>query len=221
MVDHESSRTNEGEEQSNRILTIGRLLEAIASDKGMAQKARADICSGVRTLCHALGLPLESTPADPRIIADGLRGLTPAAARVSRSRLQNCRCYMDRAFEYADHRFGRRRNKRALTPEYASLLKTIHGTWDARHVRGVFHFASEQDVRPQDVDDIFFDRFLASLQNTTLPDPWTVDREARKGWNRLRTTVPGWPGQAVTVPSYVDHWALGPNRLSTEPMERS
>jgi hypothetical protein len=30
MVDHETSRTDEGEEQSTRVLTIGRLLEAIA-----------------------------------------------------------------------------------------------------------------------------------------------------------------------------------------------
>jgi hypothetical protein len=49
MVDHESSRTNEGEEQSIRVLTFGRLLEAIASNEGIAQKARADICSGVRS----------------------------------------------------------------------------------------------------------------------------------------------------------------------------
>src|SRR3984885_9134475 len=83
MVDHESSRTNEGEEQSIRVLTFGWLLEAIASNEGIAQKARADICSGVRSLCHALGLLIESTPADPRIIAERLSGLTPVAARMS------------------------------------------------------------------------------------------------------------------------------------------
>jgi hypothetical protein len=83
MVDHESSRTNEGEEHSIRVLTFGRLLEAIASNEGIAQKARADICSGVRSLCHALGLLIESTPADPRIIAERLSGLTPVAARMS------------------------------------------------------------------------------------------------------------------------------------------
>lgn len=120
MVDHESSRTNEGEEQSIRVLTFGRLLEAIASNEGIAQKARADICSGVRSLCHALGLLIESTPADPRIIAERLSGLAPAAARMSPGHLRNCRCYMDRAFEYADHRFGRRRNERALAPSMRS-----------------------------------------------------------------------------------------------------
>jgi hypothetical protein len=83
MVDHESSRTNEGEEHSIRVLTFGRPLEAIASNEGIAQKARADICSGVRSLCHALGLLIESTPADPRIIAERLSGLTPVAARMS------------------------------------------------------------------------------------------------------------------------------------------
>ena len=210
MFDHESSRSDEPEEESSRVLMIEQLFEAIARDESLKPRRRVDICSGGRSLCRALDLPVESTPADPRIIAERLKGLTPAAARMSASRLQNCRCYMDAAFEYADQHFGRRRNKRALAAEYAALLKTIHGTWEARRLRRLFHFATEQNVAPQDVNDAFFETFLKRLERSTLPSFRNVDREARKAWNRLCETAPGWPGRPVTVPNYVDHWVLRP-----------
>jgi integrase len=127
---------------------------------------------------------------------------------MSPGHLRNCRCYMDRAFEYADHRFGRRRNERALAPEYAELLKLLPDRWERGKLRRLFHFASEQAVAAQDLNDSFFDQFLSHLKRTTLPNPQTVDRETRKLWNRICETVPGWPGRAVTVPSYVDQWVL-------------
>jgi integrase len=212
MVEHDGSRSDAVEmiEEVARVATIRDVVEAIAADESLPLRKRQDLCSGVRSLCRALGLQIESTPADPRIVAERLKGVTPVAARMSPGRFQNCRVHMDAAFAYADRRFDRRRNNKQLRPSYAALIKAMPDRWEANRLRRFFHFAGDLDVSPERIDDALFDHFLKSLQNTTLRDPETLDREARKVWNRMCETISGWPGQPVTVPSYVDHWVLRP-----------
>ena len=208
---HEISRTFDASLQSascTRVTTLAALIDAIAADASLPARRRADMCSAVRSLCRSLGLQTESTPADPRLVAERLKGLTPAAARMNPARLQNCRALMDGAFAYADHHFGRRRNLKSLDPAYAELLKLVPERWDANRLRRLFHFAGEMGLHPHEVDAAIFDRFLEHLKRSTLPDPKTLDRETRKLWNRMCATVAAWPGHPVMVPSYVDHWAL-------------
>jgi integrase len=211
MYEHEISRsalTHAVGNSSTQVDTIGDLIKAIDADDKIPLHKRQDICSGVRSLCRALALQIESTSADPRIIAEGLKRLTPAAARLSATRLQNCRSLMDTAFAYADRRFGRRRNQKALTLTYSVLINLIPDSWEACRIRRFFHFASDLGIEPKQVTAAVFDRFLECLRQTTMSDPRALDRQARKVWNRMCETVPGWPGKPVTVPSYVDHWAL-------------
>src|ERR1700733_14883140 len=73
----------------------------------------------------------ESTPADPRLIAERLENITPAAAGMKKGRLQNCVCHMDAAFAYADARFRRRRNRAPLDPQYVALLGLTPDRWVA------------------------------------------------------------------------------------------
>jgi integrase len=210
MFDPETSRKPDEQalEPPTRALTLAGLVEAIAADETLSPRRRQEMASGVRSLCRAAGLRTESTPADPRLVAERLKGVTPAAARMSPGRLQNCRSLMDAAFAYADRRFGRKRNQKALTPAYASLIKLIPDRWESNRLRRFFHFAGNLGVQPQDVDAKLFDRFLESLAKTTMRDPKSHDREARKVWNRMCQMVAEWPGKPVAVPSYVDHWAL-------------
>jgi hypothetical protein len=64
-------------------------------------------------------------------------------------------------------------------------------------LRRLCHFASERAVAAQDLNDAFCGQFLSHLEHTTLPNPRTVDREARKLLNRTCETVPGLPGRPV------------------------
>lgn len=188
--------------------TIAAMLSLIAADETLPKKRRADICSGVRTLCRALHLQIESTPADPRLISGRLAALTPAAAGMSKGRFQNCKSHMDAALAYADRRFRRKRSSDELAPAYVALLQQVSDRWDRAKLRRLFHFASEQGIAPHEIGDVVFDEFLASLHRSTLTKIESLDRSTRRIWNRLVTSVPGWPGQVVKVPSYVDHYVL-------------
>ena len=96
--------------------TILALLEAIAQDEAIAPKRRADICSGVRSLCRSLHLQPESTLADPRLFAELLAKATPASLQMGKGRFQNCQSHLDAALAYADALFHRKRSRTPLAP---------------------------------------------------------------------------------------------------------
>jgi hypothetical protein len=184
------------------------LLEAIKIDSKLSSRKRADICSAVRVLCRILGLPLESTPAVPRLFAERLKTLTPAAARMRKGRLQNCKSLLDAAFAYNDTRFRRRRSREALDPVLDELLLYLPDRWKRAKLRRFMHFVSERKIEPDDVDGAVFDAFRTSLEQSLVDNVPKCDREVRKLWNALAERAPEFDLQTVLIPSYVDHYAL-------------
>jgi len=189
-------------------MTIEFVLSLIAADEAIPVKRRRDICSGVRSLCRVIGLPPGSTAADPRIIAERLADLTPAAARMNKGRLQNCRSHMETALAYSDREFRRRRRSTELEPVFVGLLGKTRDRWEAARLRSLFHFATEHGIGPSGIDDKLCDRFLAAQERSTVPNVRTRDREIRKTWNGLVASLGDPTLTRVAVPSYVDHYVL-------------
>jgi integrase len=208
MVNVASSRSTEKPRPVASPKTIKFLVETIAADEDIPEKRRADVCSGVRSLCRALGLQPESTPADPRLIAERLENITPAAAGMKKGRLQNCVCHMDAAFAYADARFRRRRNQAPLDPRYVAPLGLTPDRWVAARLRPAFHFATMKNIAPASIDDKFFDDFTDQLRLSTVNKARASVRNIRKDWNEMVDSVRVWPGRKVEIPTYVDHYVL-------------
>ena len=205
---HHTKRRDKLQNEPVQVLTLLEIIDLIAADSSIPQRRRNDMCSGVRSLCRVLGLQPESTPADPRRIAELLRDLTPAAARMSKGRLQNCRTYMDAALALADTRFRRRRPRVILAPHLKALLDAIPDRWQRKKLRRFVNFLDENSIALEAVDDETFDAFRASLDYSLIKDVRTHDREARKIWNALVAKNPECSCQQVTVPSYTDHYVL-------------
>jgi len=155
-----------------------------------------------------LNLQPESTPADPRLFAKRLRGLTPAAARMSKGGLQNCLSYLDAALSLYDTRYRRRRSLRALAPHRAAFLRLIPDRWRRQRLWRFMHFLDENNIAPEAVDDETFDAFRASLAHSMIEDIRTRDRETRKIWNALVADNPECGCRQVTVPNHTDHFVL-------------
>jgi len=85
------------------------------------------------------------------MIAERLANITPAAAKMSKGRLQNCRCHMDSAFAYADQQFRRRRNRAVLDPKYVALLSLTPNGYLCARLRPLFHYATEQNIAPDEM----------------------------------------------------------------------
>ncbi|RUP07746.1 site-specific integrase [Hyphomicrobium sp.] len=188
--------------------TLAKLIDLIAAESSISEKRRSELCSGVRSLSRAMGLQLESTPADPRFIAERLRDLTPAAAKMSKGRLQNCRSYMDAALAFADKRFRRRQARRLLAPHLKALLDNVPDPWQRMKLRPFTHFLDENDIAPGTVDDKTFDAFRTSLNHSLVKDVRTRDRETRKIWNAFIAKAPEQGCREIAVPRYTDHYVL-------------
>lgn len=204
-----NSSLTEGDQLSETVPTINDVLAAIEADDALSLQRRRDICSGVRRLCQALNLQVESTPAAPEFFRDRLRHLTPAAARMSKTRLQNCKSYLDAALNHA-HRLSLRRRRRGgcMTPAYRRLLAAVQEPWHAKKLTRFFNFASEQGIEPQEVCEGTFDAYRAALEKSLVKDFRAVDREARTLWNRYAGAVADWPPTSVSVPCYAIRYTL-------------
>jgi hypothetical protein len=207
MVSMPASRTQGKSELCERPM-LASVLQMFATDDSLPAKRRADVCSGVRSLCRAAGLPLESTPADPRHVADKLAGVTPTTARMTKRRFQNCRSHLDAVLEYVGALANRRRNRSTMTLDYRALLAQITDGWKRKKITRFFGVMSSLGITSDHVDNSAFDAYLDALENSTLKDFRTIDREARSIWNEMKQMVPGWPGQVVSVPRYTDHYTL-------------
>lgn len=205
---HTKVREKQQYEAASAFVTMAELIDQIAADSSIPQKRRNDLCSGMRSICRALGLQTESTPADPRLFAKLTRDLTPAAARMSPGRLRNCLSYLDAALALADTRFRQRRSRVALPPHVEAFLKAVPDRWKRTRLRRLMHYLAENDIAPEAVDDEVFDGFHASLVHSMIKDIRTRDRETRKIWNALVANNPEWGCRQVTVPSYTDHYVL-------------
>lgn len=194
--------------EANELLTLSNLIDLIAAAPSLSEKRRAELCSGVRSLARAMSLQLESTPADPRLIAERLRDLTPVAADMSKGRFQNCISYMDAALSYADKRFRRRRPRRLLAPDLIAFLELLPDRWQRMTLRPFMHYLDENGIVPDAVDNETFDAFRVSLEQSLIKNVRTRDRETRKIWNALVAKTPERGCRQVRVPRYTDHYSL-------------
>ena len=114
-MDQEKELMSPADHAGLTSMTYDDLLDLLQKRNGKTKKQRDDSCSGVRSLLRALNITLDSEVSASHL-AQRLRLLTPAGARMSKGRLQNCRSHMDEALAFVDKRFRRRRSTRPLPP---------------------------------------------------------------------------------------------------------
>lgn len=207
------SRNDPDPDDEGQIYSMRDLIDRIAQDETLDKKRRSEICSGIRTLLKALGLQPEDTPCEPRLIADRLKGTTPASLKLSKARIQNCKSLVDAAFKVFFARFTRKRSRSSLNPAFAAVMKLIPDRWDRHSMVRLFHLATELQVEPGQIDSNFFDLFSKHLKLSTIENITSYDQKTRKAWNRLCHEIPNWPGKPVSVPSYIDHYVLSENNF--------
>jgi len=127
---------------------------------------------------------------------------------------------MDSAFAYADQQFRRRRNRAVLDPKYVALLSLTPNGYLCARLRPLFHYATEQNIAPDEINDEVFDAFTVQLERSSINQSRKFVRKIRKDWNDMVARSERWPQKKVSIPTYVDHYVLSaktfPNSLWTE-----
>jgi integrase len=184
------------------------LLERVTADDRLDPRRKADLRSAIKTLGQWLGTDLTAMPAHPRYLREQLAGFQPAAAGVSRKRLQNVRSSI--GFALDRYGLGGRRSYLArLTPEAQALYDRLPDKYFQCALSRFLHFISAQGIPPDQVTDEVSQAFLAALeQHSTIKHPREAHKNACRVWNQARAQVLGWPDVTLTEPCYQQTYGL-------------
>jgi site-specific recombinase XerD len=183
--------------------TIAKLLGRIAADPDLTDGQRRSMACDVRSFVRCI-------KGDQTMAIDGAlfrrRGadVLPAGEGISVKRWANIRSGTNRAFR----RYGlNRRSSRgiALTPAWMALAGMLANPRLHRGLSRLVHWASDEGIPPQAIDDEVMRRFHRHLTDEAfLKRPNPLFRESCKLWNDAVAGIPGWPGQRVTLPCFRD-----------------
>jgi hypothetical protein len=184
------------------------LLDRVTADAQLDPRRKADLRSAIKSLGQWLGTDLTAMPAHPRYLRERLAGFQPAAAGVSRKRLQNVRSAI--AFALDRYGLGGRRGYLApLSPSAQALYDQLPDKYLRCRLSRLLHFISAQRLAPEQMTDAVSQAFLAALeQHSAIKHVRTTHRDACAAWNKARAQVAGWPDVVLTVPCYQQTWGL-------------
>ena len=128
------------------------LLDLVTADDGLDPRRKADVRSAIKSLGQWLGSDLTAMPAHPRYLRERLAGFHPAAAGVSRKRVQNVRSAV--AFALDRYGLGGRRDYLApLSPAAQVLYDRLPDKYLRCRLSRLLHFISAQGIEPEQVSD--------------------------------------------------------------------
>ncbi len=165
------------------------------------------LISAVRTAARALGRLVEDIPAEPRLLANRLAEVAPAAIGLSTGRWANVKSLLRAAMSLVREMSPGRH----LTP----LSPSWHTQWDRLSTRlqrtrlsRFMHFASAAGIDPEAVTVATFARFRAHLDATLLKDPDRTYCATIDGWRAARGVIPSWPDVDIARPDRGKRWTL-------------
>jgi hypothetical protein len=184
------------------------LLDRVSGDEQLDPRRKADLRSAIKTVAQWLGSDLTAMPAHPRYLRERLAGFQPAAAGVSRKRLQNVRSTI--AFALDCYGLGGRRDYLApLTPQAQALYDHLPDKYFQCRLSRLLHFISAQGIAPEQMSDAVSEQFLAALErHSAIKHVRTSHQDACRAWNKARHLIPGWPDVELAVPCYQQTWGL-------------
>lgn len=201
--------------------SLGDLIAGLQTDPTLEFHKRRDACSAVRTVARAMGRRPEELPADPRILRDRLRDITPAQAGVSPSTWRNTTSLVGFALRHGGVDCMPGRSRDPLSPAWSALRETCG---DKALWTGVSRFSrwcTERLIEPGDVTEKLFDTFLADLTARLLvKSPAITHRTTCRSWNEAGGKVPGWPAARAVLAdnrrTYIMPWETFPASLKAQ-----
>ena len=190
-------------------LSLADVLARVEADPALTPRSRADMLSALRTLRRVLGLSLAAVPADPALLRRHLADACPARVGVSAHRWHNIRSLTLKALGRAGVPTLPGRSGDALTGAWEQLSCLLPDPGTRYRLSRFMRHCSARSIEPAQVDAAAFAGFRQALRAMSLnAKPDALHRAACLAWNGATERTPGWPGQAVPVPSFSRRYAL-------------
>jgi integrase len=191
------------------IPTLAEVLLILEQRTDLTPRQRTDLCSAVRGVGRALGLPLESTPARLDQLRRQLARVRPTAHGFSKSRWTTVRSQFTTALRLAGFELLPGRSLAKLTEDWARLHEQLPSKMLRHSLSRLLHYCSAQGLAPEKVDDAVFERFqVALLESSLVKQPEKIVQRSKVCWNQAVDAVPGWPQHELDIPSRRNWYAL-------------
>lgn len=204
---------------SREARTLADVLATIQKAQGLTNRRRADMISAVRTTARLLGREPAHIPAAPRLLANRLDEIAPAAHGIGAARWANLRSLL-RASVALCGPITPGRHLAGLSPDWGELRARLTDRGLRTILSRLMHYCSAAGIRPEQVDDAVMTQFGEALEGSLVRAPNARLRDTRSAWNRAVQECPGWPGQPVTgVPrrqSRILPWSAFPASLRAD-----
>ena len=201
--------------------TLADVMEFVTADPSVTIAQRGDRLCALRVLSRILGKDPRLIPASPGALRLAFRGVVPAAHGISASRWGSIRSRTLAALGQAGIPVMPGRSKTALTTAWANLASALPTPHATHGLSRFMRFCTDRAIRPEDVDNAVFDRFLMALQtDSVVKAPHRVHRTACDLWNKAGRTVPNWPATRVRLPQnerrYSFEWSDFPDSFVSD-----
>lgn len=80
-----------------------------------------------------------------------------------------------------------------LNAAFDDLFRKVENRYDRSALRRLFSFGSRRGVNPADVDGALLAAFADAVAAADIKRPKQVVRDVARAWNRMATTIEGWP----------------------------
>ena len=138
-----------------------------------------------------------------------MKDFSPAMAGLTSSRWTNTKSLVRASLRDAGlaHMPGRYRETPA--PEWARLFASLGDAMMRFGLSRLGRYCTVHGILPEQVDDQVLAGFHSHMEAGGLSgNPRSVHRTACIAWNKAAASIPGWPQQRVTVPSYLRSYTV-------------
>ncbi len=193
-------------------VTLAEITTRIAADTDLPPRKRQDVASSIKRFAELMGLPLATSPADPRAYRSRLRCFQPLAQSISVKRWQNIRSDV----QFALNRYRPKPDFRGGLPipvseEWTDLRSRLVETFGLRSsdLSRFLSYCTLNGIAPMDVTAQTFVGFRAWMESSRLlKEPQMVVRRSIKLWNKAADAIPEWPSLLVPSPPTRDLYGM-------------
>lgn len=183
-------------------LTLAGTMEALSRHPDLSARTKADLQSAVRCFCRVLSLdPAVTDAGDLAALQDRLATAAPERSGLSRARWSVVRSQVLRALELTGAASPLRTAAIPLSPNWEAFLAAIPQQGQRLALSRFARFCSQQQVGPDAVSQMTFDRFGETLTAASLVrNPVDIWRDAARAWMALPAGILASAPAQVTVP---------------------
>jgi integrase len=196
---------------ASSIPSLEEVRDQITSDYSIDHQRRMDMVSAINNLAKWFDMPLSMIPANAEFLRQRFKHFHHDQVGITKRRLQNVRSLILRALRTAGLTTKLAPYMFPMTMDWHDLYDCLPDRYTRTALSRFMRYCSKQGISPDDVNDAVAVAFLAALeQESLIKDPNVHHQTVCRLWNKMATTVEGWPQVELTVPRYEDRlYAIG------------